>query len=125
MSHSIACFRCGASLGHLSPPLSRQDSCRECGAHLHVCRMCRSFDATAVDQCTEDDAERVREKTELNFCDWFVAAEGAFDPAARREHDEARAALDAMFGDGEAATTDADDPGTAAAEALFSQEPKK
>ena len=54
MSHSISCFRCGASLAHLSLPLSRQDNCRECGAHVHVCRMCRSFDRAAVDQCTED-----------------------------------------------------------------------
>ena len=125
MSHSIACFRCGASLAHLSLPLSRQDNCGECGTHLHVCRMCRSFDENAVDQCTEDDAERVREKTELNFCDWFVAAEGAFDAAARREHDEARAALDALFGDGEGAAADADDPDVAAAEALFREEPKQ
>ena len=125
MSHSIACFRCGASLGHLSLPLSRQDSCRECGAHLHVCRMCRSFDAGAVDQCTEDDAERVREKTELNFCDWFVATEGAFDAAARNEHDQARAALDALFDGESTAATDAEDPDMAAAEALFRQEPKQ
>ena len=124
MSHSIACFRCGASLGHLSLPLSRQDSCRECGAHLHVCRMCRSFDRNAVDQCTEDDAERVREKTELNFCDWFVATEGAFDAAARREHEQASTALDALFGDSDPAPGETADSELAAAEALFGKEPK-
>lgn len=124
MSHSIACFRCGASLEYLSLPLSRQDSCRDCGAHLHVCRMCRNFDKTAVDQCTEDDAERVREKAELNFCDWFVAAEGAFDAAARRKHDDAAAALDALFGEAEQPAADGDDPDVAAAEALFGREPK-
>lgn len=125
MSHSIVCFRCGASLQHLSLPLSRQDSCRECGAHLHVCRMCRSFDTAAVDQCTEDDAERVREKAELNFCDWFVAAEGAFHAGARREHDEARAALDALFGDPDVQEAGTDDPASAAAEALFTHESKQ
>lgn len=121
MSHSIACFRCGAPLAHLSLPLSRQDSCRECGAYLHVCRMCRSFDKGAVDQCTEDDAERVKEKELPNFCDWFVASEGAFDPAARKEHDEARAALDSLFGDADEATADADNA-ERAAEALFGRE---
>ena len=124
MSHSIACFRCGASLEHLSLPLSRQDSCRECGAHLHVCRMCRSFAPGAVDQCTEDDAERVREKDQLNFCDWFVATEGAFNRAARREHDKARAALDSLFGEPAGSSDQAEDPDLAAAEALFGGEPK-
>ena len=125
MSHSIACFRCGASLSHLSLPLSRQDSCGECGAPLHVCRMCRHFDRQAVDQCLEDDAERVREKEQLNFCDWFVAAEGAFDVGARREHEAASAALDALFG-GDSNTADdaGKDSATAAAEALFSRDPK-
>lgn len=119
MSHFVTCFRCGASLEHLSLPLSRQDNCRECGVHLHVCRMCRHYDPAAVDECTEDDAERVRDKDQPNFCDWFVATEGAFDGAARRRHDAARAELDALFG-GESDSPDAaDDPGTAAAEALF------
>ena len=125
MSHSIACFRCGASLAHLPLPLSRQDSCSECGAYLHVCRMCRSFDKAAVDQCTEDDAERVREKEQLNFCDWFVASEGAFDPNARQEHDEARAALDSLFGDMGQTAGDTDSAELAAAEALFSRKQDK
>ena len=125
MSHSIVCFRCGASLAQLSLPLSRQDSCRECGVHLHVCRMCRSFDMNATDQCTEDDAERVREKAELNFCDWFVASEGAFDAAARREHDAASAAFDALFGETDAVELETDGPHLAAADALFGKEPKE
>ena len=123
MSHSISCFRCGASLAHLSLPLSRQDNCRDCGAHVHVCRMCRSFDRAAVDQCTEVDAERVKEKDQLNFCDWFVATEGAFDVTQKREHDAAAAALDALFGDAVAASPD-DDPVQSAAEALFDNDPK-
>ena len=121
MSHAIVCFRCGTSLAHLSLPLSRQDSCRECGAHLHVCRMCRSYDRGAVDQCTEDDAERVREKEQLNFCDWFVAVEGAFDAGARREQDAAAAALDALFGSGDSEQAN-EDPARAAAEALFDED---
>jgi hypothetical protein len=87
--------------------------------------MCRSYDKNAVDQCTEDDAERVKEKAEPNFCDWFVATEGAFDPAARREHDSARASLDALFGEPESPTGAAEDPDMTAAEALFSREPKQ
>ncbi len=119
MSHSVVCYRCGASLAHLSLPLSRQDSCPACHAHLHVCRMCRSFDENAHDQCLEDDAERVREKEQLNFCDYFVAAEGRFDAAGKAEADSARAELDALFGDGANKEKQPDDPHTSAAEDLF------
>ena len=79
----------------------------------------------ATDQCTEDDAERVREKAELNFCDWFVASEGAFDAAARREHDAASAAFDALFGETDAVELETDGPHLAAADALFGKEPKE
>jgi hypothetical protein len=101
MSHDIACYRCGASLASLSLPLSRQDSCPECSVHLHVCRMCRHFDASVPRQCREDDAEDVVEKERLNFCEWFVPREDAFDPAKKAESDRSRNALDTLFGDGD------------------------
>ena len=118
MSHNIACFRCGASLASLSLPLSRRDECPECSAHLHVCRMCRHFDPTAVRQCLEDDAEDVVEKERVNFCEWFVASEDAFDPAAKAVADNARQSLDALFGEGEA-SADSPDSSLSEAEKLF------
>ena len=108
MSHNIACFRCGASLASLSLPLSQRDECPDCSAHLHVCRMCRHFDPAAVNQCLEDDAEEVREKERVNFCEWFVPAEDAFGADARAEADRARQSLDALFGDGDGPAEDAD-----------------
>jgi hypothetical protein len=108
MNHNIACFRCGASLTSLSLPLSRRDACPECSAHLHVCRMCRHFDPAAVDQCREDDAEEVRDKERVNFCEWFVPTEGAFDPAAKAKADEAKQSLDALFGEGDVPAEGAD-----------------
>ena len=118
MSHNIACFRCGASLASLSLPLSRRDECPECSAHLHVCRMCRYFDPAAVRQCLEDDAEDVADKERLNFCEWFVPSETAFDPAAKAEADRARQSLDALFGDGEG-SADGPDSSLGEAEKLF------
>jgi hypothetical protein len=118
MSHDIACFRCGASLASLSLPLSRRDECPDCSAHLHVCRMCRHFDLAAVNQCLEDDAEEVRDKERVNFCEWFVPAENAFDAAAKAEADRARQSLDALFGDGDA-PTDGGDAALNEAEKLF------
>ena len=118
MSHTIACFRCGASLASLSLPLSRRDECPECSAHLHVCRMCRHFDQAAVHQCLEDDAEEVGNKERVNFCEWFVPSEGAFDPTAKAEADRARESLDALFGEGDT-SPDGPDSALGEAEKLF------
>lgn len=101
MSHKLVCFRCGESLAALSLPLSRQDECPECSAYLHVCRMCTHFDRNVPRQCREDGAEDVTEKERVNFCDWFSPDSDAFDPHKKSEADDARKALDALFGDAE------------------------
>ena len=99
MAHAIRCYRCGESLAAFSLPLSRQDECPACGNYLHVCKMCVHFDASVPRQCREDGAEEVKEKDRLNFCDWFKPSESAFNPDRKSEEDEARAALEALFGD--------------------------
>ena len=85
MPDELRCYRCGASLEKLTPPLSRQDECPGCSVYLHVCRMCVHFDASVPKQCREDDAEEVLDKEKLNFCDWFKASADAFDPARKQE----------------------------------------
>ena len=99
MAHNVCCYRCGASLADLSLPLSRQDECPGCGNYLHVCKMCIYFDPNVPRQCREDGAEEVKEKDRLNFCDWFKPSESAFDEKRKNEEDEARSALEALFGD--------------------------
>ncbi len=98
MSQAIVCYRCGESLAALTLPLSRRDQCPECSADMHVCKMCRHFDAGVVRQCREDGADDVTEKARPNFCDWFVPSENAFDPGRKSEADAAEVALDALFG---------------------------
>lgn len=97
MSHSICCFRCGASLSALSLPIERRDLCPDCGIELHVCRMCVHFDPAVARQCREDDADDVKEKELANFCDYFEPSENAFDPGGKSEADRALAELEAMF----------------------------
>lgn len=99
MSHSIACYRCGASLAALSLPLSRRDHCPQCTAELHVCKMCVFFDQTVPGQCREDDAEDVTEKERVNFCDWFKPSDSAFDPEQKAKADAAAQTLANLFGD--------------------------
>lgn len=97
MSHNIPCYRCGASLASLSLPFSRQDECPECQNYLHVCKMCRYFDARVPRQCREDGAEEVRGKDRLNFCDWFKPSDNAFDADRKSEEDGARSAAEDLF----------------------------
>ena len=98
MAHAIRCYRCGESLAALTLPLSRQDECPGCRNYLHVCKMCVHFDARVPRQCREDGADEVKEKDRLNFCDWFKPSETAFDPDRKSEEDQARAALEDLFG---------------------------
>ena len=67
-----------------------------------------------MQQCLEDDAEEVGDKERVNFCEWFVPSENAFNPAAKAEADRAKQSLDALFGE---ADTPADDPGSAQSDA--------
>jgi hypothetical protein len=99
MVHNILCYRCGTSLAALSLPLSRQDECPGCANYLHVCKMCTNFDAAVTRQCREDGADDVTEKDRLNFCDWFIASESAFDAKRKDEENQAKSALDALFDD--------------------------
>ena len=113
MSNVILCYRCGGSLEDLSLPLSRRDECPHCGNYLYVCRMCRFFDPGVPRQCREDDAEDVKEKERVNFCDYFAPSPDAFDAAGKRAADRAANELDALFGD-----TDATDAGARTDDAL-------
>ena len=101
MDSELLCFRCGNSLATLTLPLSRLDECPACAVYLHVCRMCRHFDAAVAKQCREDDAEEVLEKERANFCEWFKPSASAYDPAKGAETQQAQDALAALFGDGD------------------------
>lgn len=115
----LRCFRCGASLAALSLPLSRRDACPSCAVHLHVCRMCRSFDPAVPRQCREDDAEEVTDKDRVNFCEWFEPDPDAFDPARARQSAAAEAKLAALFGEAGGDDPDDDDDLRRKAEDLF------
>ncbi len=118
MSHDISCYRCGASLAALTLPLSRRDLCPDCGAGLHVCRMCSHYDRSVAEQCREEDAETVSDKEGINFCEWFEPSANAFDPGTRSESEDAERRLEALFGDGESPDQADDDPASEA-EKLF------
>jgi hypothetical protein len=93
----LVCWKCGASLAHLSLPLSRRDECSSCRAELHACRLCRFHDPAVAKACREPVAEEVRDKTRANFCDHFAPVAGAHQGVSG-EAEAARAALESLFG---------------------------
>lgn len=97
MGAALVCWKCGASLEAYSLPFSRAEECRACRTELHVCRMCRFFDATKSRSCAEPVAEEVRDKDRANFCGYFEPAAGRFRTAGAAAVD-ARSALEALFG---------------------------
>ena len=98
MTDQFVCWKCGASLSDLPLPLARRAECPACHGELHVCRMCRHYDPGKAKQCREPMAEEVMNKTRANFCDWFQARLNTYIPAVKQRSDDARKALDDLFG---------------------------
>lgn len=96
MSANLVCWKCGASLAALTLPLSRTDSCRNCRAEFHVCRMCRFYDTRKAKSCAEPVADEVGDKERANFCGYFEVAAGRYVPKAAGT-DTGKAALEALF----------------------------
>ena len=95
----LVCWKCGASLGHLSLPLRRQDECRACRAELHACRLCEFFDPAVAKSCREPVAEEVKDKARANFCDYFRPRARAWDGSGGAGAD-AVTQLEALFSNG-------------------------
>lgn len=79
-----ACHRCGAGFeagGGVT--VSRQATCRSCNGWLRTCLNCRFYDPRAKNECTEPEAEPVRDKDTANFCELFAANQKAGTAAAK------------------------------------------
>lgn len=100
--NGLVCWKCGASIGDEPLPLSRLAECRACRAQLHVCRLCAFYDTRVAKACRETVAEEVKDKERANFCGYFQPRQNAHvaGPGKAPDHqlNDARAALDALFG---------------------------
>ena len=94
---NLLCWRCQGSLDAVPQPFARAAECPHCNADLHVCKLCRFFDASARRGCKEPVADEVTDKDRSNFCGYFeptaanVGGPAAQDAAARSE-------LESLFG---------------------------
>ncbi|MCZ7650730.1 MAG: hypothetical protein M5U13_06020 [Thermoanaerobaculia bacterium] len=91
-------FRCASCGRPTSAPAGHDAPCPACGAALHSCTNCVSFDSGAPRECRQPVAERIPRKAEANRCELFaprLAQE--FEREERRAPDDPRAAFDALF----------------------------
>jgi hypothetical protein len=95
---NLVCWKCGTSLEELSLPLRRLDECKQCGAELHVCKLCEWYSLAVAKHCREPIAEEVKDKERANFCDYFKPKPGAHSTQGTTEATQSKAALDALFG---------------------------
>ena len=104
-SVDVTCWRCGAELTGILLPLARAETCTKCGADLHVCRMCRFYDASVGNACCEPVADLVSDKTRANFCGYLELRRDAGTYASGGA-DEPGDALRDLFGLDEADRSD-------------------
>ena len=87
---------CHACKGEITTgrTVGRQDACPLCRADLHCCLNCTFHEENSYNQCREPQAERVVDKTRMNFCDYFVFLDA---PPSERSERSSRDKLEALF----------------------------
>jgi hypothetical protein len=77
--------------------VGRRDGCPSCGRDLHACVQCELYDLSASDQCREPEAERVGDKQQANFCEFFRLSRAEVAEARSSPAQDAKARLEALF----------------------------
>lgn len=96
------CAMCGTILQ--APPQAQSESellsqCLKCGAELHSCRQCSSFDPGGRFECSQPVKARIEDKNERNECQFYslgVKVEKETSTGGQKV-DDARAAFDRLF----------------------------
>ena len=90
-----ACYNCSEELV-FEVKVGRRDMCPNCNAYLHACFNCDHWDASAHNQCRENQGEFIRDRAEGNFCLYFDFRTIKDDKS--NDADDAKAKLNALFG---------------------------
>ncbi len=92
-----ACHSCGEEWTDREPP-GFSVTCEKCGEFLHCCRNCRFCVPSRHNDCSEPQAEMVRDKENRNLCEWFQFADGDAVGDGVSRSAAARARLEELFG---------------------------
>jgi hypothetical protein len=69
---TFPCWKCGETIQLAAGNrIGSRDTCPRCDADLHSCRNCDFYDPSKNNQCSEPQAEWVRDKEAANYCDYY------------------------------------------------------
>ena len=80
--------------------VGRTDTCPKCHVDVHACVQCTHYDTKAYNSCREPQAERVDDRNQSNFCEFFrlkPAKPGAAAAPGADKNATARAKLEGLF----------------------------
>src|SRR5438132_420128 len=92
----MICHQCRGELT-IEGFISRADECPQCGADIHCCLNCTSYDPHAHNKCREPQAEWVTDREKANFCDFFTPNKLTASGTARGTSSNPRSAFDNLF----------------------------
>jgi hypothetical protein len=90
----VRCARCGHPTGDA---ILTDTQCTRCGADLHSCAQCVSFDGGAPFECTEPIPARITPKDARNTCSLFEARTTVERETGSTGPPDARKAFDDLF----------------------------
>jgi hypothetical protein len=94
------CWKCGTEIQlAASARVLKNDTCPSCDYDLHVCFNCRLYDASAHNQCSETQAEWVRDKEKANYCDYFEPSKTSGPVRHNNSSGDLKSAFDKLFRD--------------------------
>ena len=95
----MVCQNCGREIKIIGKVV-RGDECPNCKAEMHCCKNCRFFDPGKNNQCSETQADYVRDKSRDNFCEFFEPNRNVplnERSATLQRTDNARGGFDKLF----------------------------
>jgi hypothetical protein len=92
---SIVCHKCRHKWD-FENIIGRTEECPKCHWDAHVCLNCKHYDRAYNRECREPEPEYVKDKQKGNFCDFFDP-KSSVGPVSG-EAEQAKSALDSLFG---------------------------
>lgn len=94
----VRCARCG---NVITDAIAADSRCRRCGADLHSCAQCESFDTGKRFECAQSIPKRISPKDARNTCDLFsvrvTVERDTHSPAQSQAPNSAKKAFDDLF----------------------------
>ena len=92
----MECYFCGHKLD-LGEMVGRHEVCPECHRDVRCCLNCALHDPGAHNQCREPQSEKVRERDQSNFCEFFVMSDTGNSTVHENGLQKARNEWDKLF----------------------------